>query len=158
HRVNWFDIDVAGAPTGRGFAQPAAPSNIFGFDVRVMGAPAGANDIHLIFANTGGSVANRTPVSPAVQTFPPKQPTNGIDASFGALTAGATYEARFTENEPPGLVTFSSGFWTINGRDVGAINARNVRLTIVSSAVPEGSATLLLLGIGLGGLSWFGRH
>ena len=122
------------------------------FDVQVTGAPAGATDIELIFTGTGGSVANRAAVSPAVQDFT-GSPANGITATFAATAANDTYEATFLCDFSQ--VSFASGTWTgvppPAGDQAGtvAIASANVKL----KAVPETASTCLLLSCGLVGLS-----
>lgn len=124
---------------------------IFGWDVKVANAPAGANDIHLIFTGTGGSVANRTAVFPAAQNFA-GSPLNGIDASFAALAAGDTYEATFTTTFSP--VQFNSGYWTKDGNQFGTIGGGDVTLQQYTTPVPEPETyAMLLAGLGLFGLA-----
>lgn len=103
------------------------------YDVKVKNSPAGANDIHLTFAGTGGTVKMTTPVNPAKQNIKTNAMGNGLDADWSpALPAGSTYEATF--QTAGGGITFAGGNWTKDGDQLGGIDPDDVTLTDITNA------------------------
>ena len=113
--------------------------------VSVGGAPLGANDIHLTF-NMSGGLTKKTPVAPAAQNID-MTVNNAIDASFAAVPANFVYQAKFTS---AATTVFMSGYWTLNGANIGGITDNYVTL----QAVPEPAAVLPLAA----GLVFLGRR
>lgn len=126
-----------------GLALAAVEAQAFTIQVKVFNAPALADDIHLVFSGTGGTITNPVGVNPAIQNFAGTG-GNALNAAWAPpFVGGETYIAQFDVSFVP--VSFASGFWTHHGMPLLPITANDVKLEIV----PE-PATLLSSALGIG--------
>lgn len=110
------------------------------------------NDIHLSIQGSGGSVANPTGVTPAINNVVAVAPGgNGLDAAFPNVANGGIWAADFDLMNP--LIPIAGGgTWRFNGNVVGNIAAGDV----VYTRIPAPGAAALL-GV-FGGAAAFRRR
>ncbi len=122
-------------------AEPALGAVGWQFQITV---PAGINpnDLHIVFTGTGGSIADVTVVPAGGAAV---SGGNTIDVTWAApLAPGTVVTIRFTTAGSP--VTVASGYWTLNGGNVGDITGQTFEP--VPALSPWG---LVVLGVLLGG-------
>ena len=113
------------------------------YQVTIINSTGGTvDDIHLIFTNTGNTVANRSVLAP-VGGVVTASAGNAFDAAFTpALANNGAFIGQFDANFPN--VAFDSGNWSING----AVGVPIQRTEVKFQVVPE-PATFAALGLGV---------
>ena len=105
---------------------------------------AAQNDIHLLFINTGGTIANRVVLNPV--GAPILSAGNEFNASFNALPNGQNFVGTFTAGFAN--VQFNSGYWTWNGVQTATIAPADVTVQLTpepATYVPFGCGALGIL-------------
>lgn len=130
---------------------------VVGYNVKAANAPAGANDIHLVFTGTGGSIDPIVPLNPAAQGI--TNNGSGWDATWTPnFVGGETYQADFYCPFPG--VAFNSGFWTQGGVNIKNIVPGDVTVTLIPTNVPTlptWALTSLIVIVAAAGLFYIGQ-
>jgi len=129
---SWFKIGAMLSTILLAGAMTQANAQVY--KITIKNAPAGANDIHLVFTGTGGGVGGITPVAPTPAGQVITNNLNGWDATWPVATAaGDTYTAQFTVIPPTFAVAFNSGFWTQNGVNIKNIAPADITIQIIGN-------------------------
>lgn len=128
----------------------SAGGGTYGWHVTIVVPPGPSpNDLHVLFAGTGGTIRNL-----GVQPPPSSTTNNGfmIDITWPAkLPTGTTVTMDFTTEHAP--IFFGGGFWTNQGNNIGAVVDADIEpqppVTPVTSAPMLAAAAALVLGAGV---------